>query len=437
MSTIRALILFTLTAFNYLSLTSQSLRLQLEFDSSGNLVEVLDADDPYVVATRVVHELNDSFRTEYPILNIDSAKFLISQQGLVISFPLEMYQQFDYSSWPFLTLSTEFKELANYTSRIRGWINKNLRANKKWRSKRVAEFLNTSNEEIAAELISQEKAISDNLLNRVLWHEKIAVFISSMDLTKEFINSIDDDIKRDTAFWTQSILLPVMRLANYKLLLKNASDPQVLVDRAELNAKKHPENLYYKFNYAALLYAIGVNMPLATGLSDSVQVNGFKIDYKLLSDQSIYELKFVEKIFNERARYLNVDATVLDIDMSPISISKFIDKELVVVSFWGTWCKPCIESMPELEKLANFNRGKFQFITIANDRPASWLRYVRKYGSTELQFTLIMDSIEHVCPGLGRVYPTYLITDSNGNVVYGPTHTIDNLETGIRIVTQR
>lgn len=67
--------------------------------------------------------------------------------------------------------------------------------------------------------------------------------------------------------------------------------------------------------------------------------------------------------------------------------NKFSDKDLqkgiFLINFWGTWCGPCIASMPKLVKLSKKFDGKVQFISYAMEMNSNNLTFEaaeKKYG---------------------------------------------------------
>lgn len=80
--------------------------------------------------------------------------------------------------------------------------------------------------------------------------------------------------------------------------------------------------------------------------------------------------------------------------------------KIVVVDFWATWCKPCIQSMPALQKLARsadveviainldaparawamFNSSKYTMTLVADDGEVS-----ERYGVSPIPHTVIID----------------------------------------------
>lgn len=49
------------------------------------------------------------------------------------------------------------------------------------------------------------------------------------------------------------------------------------------------------------------------------------------------------------------------------------DEKTYIVNFWATWCKPCVEEMPDFEKLyAEVKDDNVELILISLDMPSMW-----------------------------------------------------------------
>ena len=69
------------------------------------------------------------------------------------------------------------------------------------------------------------------------------------------------------------------------------------------------------------------------------------------------------------------DFTLRDIDGQSVTLSEFEGK-VVVLSFWATWCGPCKEEMPHLQKMYDAKKDEgFEILSINCDE--SKLRFER------------------------------------------------------------
>lgn len=93
--------------------------------------------------------------------------------------------------------------------------------------------------------------------------------------------------------------------------------------------------------------------------------------------------------------------------------------KVVVLDFWGTWCPPCVESVPELRNLHKryAKEGTFVLIGISSDRDEEvWKAFTEKNRMVWPQYRDENRKIQnafHV-----RAYPTYIVIDHEGIVRY-------------------
>ncbi len=80
-------------------------------------------------------------------------------------------------------------------------------------------------------------------------------------------------------------------------------------------------------------------------------------------DESVTMLQLIEGF--------DVSGTV--VDGSKVALSDYQGK-VVLVDFWGTWCTPCRESLPELQELyAEFHEQGFEILGVAAAiQPRNW-----------------------------------------------------------------
>jgi thiol-disulfide isomerase/thioredoxin len=88
----------------------------------------------------------------------------------------------------------------------------------------------------------------------------------------------------------------------------------------------------------------------------------------------------------------------------------------ILLDFWGSWCRPCVNAAPGLVKLQKkFAEAPVVFLSVAeNDRPEAWAAFIEKYKMTWPQF---LDSTRKMVAPFGvRGFPTYIIIDGDGIV---------------------
>ena len=81
-----------------------------------------------------------------------------------------------------------------------------------------------------------------------------------------------------------------------------------------------------------------------------------------------------------------VDGAFTDVDGGSHSLADFRDK-MVVLNFWATWCAPCREEMPSLDRLQAENGGAdLAVVTVATGRnsPQGITRFFEDEGITAL-----------------------------------------------------
>lgn len=93
--------------------------------------------------------------------------------------------------------------------------------------------------------------------------------------------------------------------------------------------------------------------------------------------------------------------------------------KVVLMDFWGTWCPPCVESVPELRELYKryAKNGNFTIIGISSDDDddeATWREFIVKNKMVWPQYRdknhrLLADF--HI-----RAFPTYILIDHEGIV---------------------
>jgi thiol-disulfide isomerase/thioredoxin len=102
---------------------------------------------------------------------------------------------------------------------------------------------------------------------------------------------------------------------------------------------------------------------------------------------------------------------ILNYSKPAATLADFKSK-VVILDFWATWCLPCIQAMPDLEKLqARFNKD-IQIITVTDDPLARIQKFVEKQG---LKLPIVIDKDGKLAEYFPhRTIPHTVIIDKNG-----------------------
>ena len=118
---------------------------------------------------------------------------------------------------------------------------------------------------------------------------------------------------------------------------------------------------------------------------------------------------------------VKVDQIAPNITISDYIINSENNKDLknkyIVLEFWATWCKPCLEQVPHINNLqTKFKDNKnLKFISITNEKPEKIARTLNR-----VQFKTMV-----VCDQSGKTFSDF-ISDKDGNYSIPKTILIDN-----------
>ena len=91
--------------------------------------------------------------------------------------------------------------------------------------------------------------------------------------------------------------------------------------------------------------------------------------------------------------------------------------KIVLINFWATWCKPCEDEMPAMERLYQALRGsEFELVAISVDEDEALVdAFVRRLG---LSFPILMDPTQRVAAAYQAFrFPESLLVGGDGVVV--------------------
>lgn len=107
------------------------------------------------------------------------------------------------------------------------------------------------------------------------------------------------------------------------------------------------------------------------------------------------------------------DFTLVDLNGKTWTLSE-LKEQVVLINFWATWCPPCREEMPSMERLyRSLPRDNFKMLAILNnDDPALAKDFAEKLGLT---MPILDDQANMVGPKYGLTgLPETFIVDKQG-----------------------
>lgn len=101
----------------------------------------------------------------------------------------------------------------------------------------------------------------------------------------------------------------------------------------------------------------------------------------------------------------------------------YFKKDFLVVDFWGTWCGPCVEKLPELRQLYEvYGNQNISFLSICYDDPGNFPKAKELFKSNNIGWPQIFDNFNkriYSISGLLHVsaFPTYMVISKNGEII--------------------
>ena len=106
-------------------------------------------------------------------------------------------------------------------------------------------------------------------------------------------------------------------------------------------------------------------------------------------------------------------------DGAKISLADFRGR-VVLLNFWATWCGPCKEEMPAMERLYQKHRSQgLVVLALSNDAEGSTQRVARFIKESGFTFPVGLDPRLRVASLYGvRVLPSSLVIDRKGDLTH-------------------
>lgn len=109
-----------------------------------------------------------------------------------------------------------------------------------------------------------------------------------------------------------------------------------------------------------------------------------------------------------------------NIDGDFVTLSDYKGEKTVLLSFWATWCKPCVEEMKEYKKLYEEYKNKgFEIIAISVDNEKSVSKVTPFAKSHGYDFPVVFDTNQEVARKYYvQTVPHSILINKEGSIVY-------------------
>jgi cytochrome c biogenesis protein CcmG/thiol:disulfide interchange protein DsbE len=113
------------------------------------------------------------------------------------------------------------------------------------------------------------------------------------------------------------------------------------------------------------------------------------------------------------------DFALDDVSGTTVRLTDLLGRGPILISFWATWCKPCLEELTELQKVYETYKDRgLTMLAISTDSEKSVAKVkplVRGKGYT---FTILLDTNAEVARQFyAQIIPFTVVIDRNGVIV--------------------
>ena len=114
------------------------------------------------------------------------------------------------------------------------------------------------------------------------------------------------------------------------------------------------------------------------------------------------------------------DFTLEDLDGNLVELDQEVGEGPILLSFWATWCKPCLEELNEYKKIYNDYKDKgFKMFAISTDDENTVAKVKPLVKSKGYNFPVLLDTnSDAVRLYYAQSIPYSVILDKKGMIIY-------------------
>lgn len=136
-------------------------------------------------------------------------------------------------------------------------------------------------------------------------------------------------------------------------------------------------------------------------------------------------VKLVMAKSGEKSIGFRVGDKVASLDFTALNgqkiTSDFSFEPFILLEFWGTWCKPCIEGIPALKVLYRKNKERVSLISVAYDKDIDKVRNFVKNNDLDGLHTFAQQGQKDEDSLIEKLqidaYPTFILLDKNFTIL--------------------